>query len=169
MPAFGRVRWSGDERPDHLRRRIQVLRRSAWRKPRHSVVTAGHHESRRSERLRQDNADEPDDRPDPTDAWHLERHGNGAGKRLRFLPCRWLLRQFESFARGINGWDFVYDSLLLHGMGHKQASELTAEALNRVDIAQAAHRKIAGYSKGMRQKICLAQAIAHHPTVLVLD
>jgi len=77
--------------------------------------------------------------------------------------------QFDSFARGITGWDFVYDSLLLHGMGHKQASELTAEALNRVDIAQAAHRKIAGYSKGMRQKIRLAQAIAHHPTVLVLD
>src|SRR6266480_3977922 len=32
-----------------------------------------------------------------------------------------------------------------------------------------ARRKVAGYSKGMRQRIRLAQAIAHHPSVLVLD
>jgi len=36
-------------------------------------------------------------------------------------------------------------------------------------MAQVAHRKVAGYSKGMRQRIRLAQAIAHHPSVLVLD
>ena len=36
-------------------------------------------------------------------------------------------------------------------------------------MGEAAHRKVAGYSKGMRQRIRLAQAIAHHPTVLVLD
>jgi ABC-2 type transport system ATP-binding protein len=77
--------------------------------------------------------------------------------------------QFDSFARGITGWDFVFDSLLLHGMSKQQAEALTSEALTRVDLGQAAHRKIAGYSKGMRQKIRLAQAIAHHPTVLVLD
>lgn len=77
--------------------------------------------------------------------------------------------QFDSFARGITGWDFVFDSLLLHGIGRKQAAELTSEALARVSLGEAAHRKIAGYSKGMRQKIRLAQAIAHHPTVLVLD
>jgi ABC-2 type transport system ATP-binding protein len=77
--------------------------------------------------------------------------------------------QFDSFARGITGWDFVFDTLLLHGMSKQQAADLTSEALTRVDLGQAAHRKIAGYSKGMRQKIRLAQAIAHHPTVLVLD
>ena len=47
---------------------------------------------------------------------------------------------------------------------------LTAESLERVQLdGEAAHRKIAGYSKGMRQKIRLAQSIAHHPRVLVLD
>jgi ABC-2 type transport system ATP-binding protein len=54
-------------------------------------------------------------------------------------------------------------------MSLKQAAELTAEALQRVDLGQAANRAVAGYSKGMRQKVRLAQAIAHHPTVLVLD
>jgi ABC-2 type transport system ATP-binding protein len=77
--------------------------------------------------------------------------------------------QFDSFPRGLTGWDFVYDSLLLHGMGGANASKLACEALERVGLMEAAHRKIAGYSKGMRQKIRLAQSIAHHPQVLVLD
>jgi ABC-2 type transport system ATP-binding protein len=77
--------------------------------------------------------------------------------------------QFDSFPRGITGWDFVYDGLRLHGMNHKQAADLTVEALGRVNLGEAAHRQVAGYSKGMRQKVRLAQSIAHHPSVLVLD
>jgi len=77
--------------------------------------------------------------------------------------------QFDSFPRGLTGWDFVFDSLLLHGMGGANASKLAGEALERVGLLEAAHRKIAGYSKGMRQKVRLAQSIAHHPQVLVLD
>ncbi len=77
--------------------------------------------------------------------------------------------QFDSFPKGITGWEFVYDGLRLHGMSHKNACDLTSEALTRVNLADAAHRKVAGYSKGMRQKVRLAQAIAHHPSVLVLD
>ncbi len=77
--------------------------------------------------------------------------------------------QFDSFPRAITGWDFVYDSLRLHGISHREASAMAVEAIQRVDLGEAAHRKIAGYSKGMRQKIRLAQSIAHHPTVLVLD
>ena len=46
---------------------------------------------------------------------------------------------------------------------------MTDEALERAGMTQVARRKVAGYSKGMRQRIRLAQAIAHHPSVLVLD
>lgn len=77
--------------------------------------------------------------------------------------------QFDSFAPGVTGFDTVYDSLRLHGMGHRQAKQLTDESLERVNMTGAASRKVAGYSKGMRQRIRLAQSIAHHPTVLVLD
>ncbi len=77
--------------------------------------------------------------------------------------------QFDSFPRGIAGWQFVYDGLMLHGMSETDAIRLTAEALERVQLSDAAGRQIASYSKGMRQKIRLAQAIAHHPRVLVLD
>ena len=78
--------------------------------------------------------------------------------------------QFDFFPRGITGGQFVLDSLMLYGMEKQMAMDLTAQALERVQLsADAAYRKVAGYSKGMRQKIRLAQAIAHHPRVLVLD
>jgi len=77
--------------------------------------------------------------------------------------------QFDYFPRGITGWQFVMDGLMLHGMPEFAAFQLTEEALDRVQLGDAAGRHIAGYSKGMRQKIRLAQAIAHRPRVLVLD
>lgn len=77
--------------------------------------------------------------------------------------------QFDSFPADLCGWEFLFDGLMLHGMGKADAYRLTTEALDRVQLGDAAGRKIAGYSKGMRQKIRLAQAIAHHPRVLVLD
>ena len=77
--------------------------------------------------------------------------------------------QFDSFPPGATGYDFIYWPLRLHGFAHDQAAKLTDEALERAGMAQVARRKIAGYSKGMRQRIRLAQAIAHHPSVLVLD
>ncbi len=77
--------------------------------------------------------------------------------------------QFDFFPRGITGWQFLLDSLMLHGMEKEMATDLAVDALDRVQLGDAASRKIAGYSKGMRQKIRLAQSIAHHPRVLVLD
>jgi ABC-2 type transport system ATP-binding protein len=77
--------------------------------------------------------------------------------------------QFDSFPRGLTGFEFLMDSLMLHGMHPGEAFRLAREALERVKLTDAGFRKIAGYSKGMRQKIRLAQAIAHHPRVLVLD
>ena len=77
--------------------------------------------------------------------------------------------QFDFFPRGITGWQFVLDSLMLYGMEKAMAVDMAVQAIDRVQLGEAAHRKVAGYSKGMRQKIRLAQAIAHHPRVLVLD
>src|SRR5258707_11247415 len=77
--------------------------------------------------------------------------------------------QFDTFPPGTKGFDFIYWPLRLHGFGREQAAKLTNEALERAGMAQVARRKVAGYSKGMRQGIRLAQAIAHHPSVLVLD
>ena len=77
--------------------------------------------------------------------------------------------QFDSFPRGLTGYEFVYSFLRVYGCLHKEADDLAWRAIERVNLVDAAKRKIAGYSKGMRQRIKLAQAICHGPTVLVLD
>lgn len=77
--------------------------------------------------------------------------------------------QFDSFPRGLTGKEFIKSFLLVHGFDKKKAEELSVTALERVSLLDAANRKIAAYSKGMRQRIRLAQAIAHQPAVLILD
>ncbi|HEY6254127.1 MAG TPA: ABC transporter ATP-binding protein [Candidatus Angelobacter sp.] len=77
--------------------------------------------------------------------------------------------QFDSFPRGVTGYEFIFQSLMLRAVPKIEAHRLTQEAIERVNMGEAAHRKVAAYSKGMRQRIRLAQSLAHHPTVLVLD
>ncbi|HEV7843275.1 MAG TPA: ABC transporter ATP-binding protein [Pyrinomonadaceae bacterium] len=77
--------------------------------------------------------------------------------------------QFDSFPRGATGRNFIRSYLLVHGFEKRQADELTERALERVGLQEAADRKVGGYSKGMRQRVRLAQSIAHNPSVLILD
>ena len=77
--------------------------------------------------------------------------------------------QFDSFPRGVTGREFIKQFLLVHGFDHKSANDLSQTALERVNLVEAGDRKVAAYSKGMRQRIRLAQSIAHQPSVLILD
>src|SRR5437764_9700981 len=77
--------------------------------------------------------------------------------------------QFDSFPKGVTGYEFIYNFLKVRAISSTEAQRLTKEAIERVGLSEAAGRKVAGYSKGMRQRIRLAQSLAHHPTVLVLD
>src|SRR5882724_4505975 len=76
--------------------------------------------------------------------------------------------QFDSFPRGVTGRQFITSFLMVHGFDRKKAAELTEAALERVSLLDAADRKVAAYSKGMRQRIRLAQSIAHQPAVMIL-
>jgi len=77
--------------------------------------------------------------------------------------------QYDSFPKGMNGRQFINSYLLVHGYSPQVAKDLTERALDRVKMTYAAGRRIGAYSKGMRQRIKLAQAIAHEPEVLILD
>jgi len=77
--------------------------------------------------------------------------------------------QFDAFPKGLTGFQFVYSFLRLYGYSHAECEALTTTALQRVNMFGAANRPVASYSKGMRQRVKLAQAIAHDPQVLVLD
>jgi ABC-2 type transport system ATP-binding protein len=77
--------------------------------------------------------------------------------------------QFDSFPKGLTGFQFVYSYLRLGGSDAQTADQLARRAIERVNLTDAAARNVAGYSKGMRQRIRLAQALCHNPRVLVLD
>ncbi len=77
--------------------------------------------------------------------------------------------QFDAFPKGLTGFQFIYSYLCLSGMPSSEAERTTRQAIERVNLVDAASRKIAAYSKGMRQRIRLAQALAHNPKVVVLD
>ena len=77
--------------------------------------------------------------------------------------------QFDSFPRGVTGREFITSFLMVHGLERKKADRLCEAAIANVNLTEAADRKVAGYSKGMRQRIRLAQAIAHEPKILILD
>jgi ABC-2 type transport system ATP-binding protein len=57
----------------------------------------------------------------------------------------------------------------LYGLAPRAARERAAALLAQVGLAQAARRRIAGFSRGMRQRLGLAQALIHQPQVLLLD
>ena len=76
---------------------------------------------------------------------------------------------FEAFPAGVTGRSFLEGVLSLRGEGIVKARELAGRALERVGLVDAAGRKVAGYSKGMKQRLRLAAAIAPDPRVLLLD
>src|SRR5258708_4943219 len=71
--------------------------------------------------------------------------------------------QFDSFPRGLTGREFIKSFLLVSGIGKKEADSWTEKALDRISLLDAADRRIGAYSKGMRQRLRLAQSIAHRP------
>ena len=77
--------------------------------------------------------------------------------------------QFDSFPKGLTGFQFVCSYLRLGGSDAQAAEQLAWRAIERVNLMEAANRNVAGYSKGMRQRIRLAQALCNNPRVLVLD
>jgi ABC-2 type transport system ATP-binding protein len=75
----------------------------------------------------------------------------------------------DSFYEWMTGQDFVRTCAALTGMGRRAATAAAEKAIVRVGMTEHKGRQIRGYSKGMRQRIKLAQALVHEPRVLFLD
>jgi ABC-2 type transport system ATP-binding protein len=78
-----------------------------------------------------------------------------------------LVPERDSVYGFLSGEKFVLASAKLHGLADPGAA--TARAIEMVDMADAADRRISTYSKGMRQRIKVAAALVHDPAVLLLD
>jgi ABC-2 type transport system ATP-binding protein len=77
--------------------------------------------------------------------------------------------QWDSFPRGQTGRQFVRGYIKIQGYAAADADRLAREAIERVGLTDARDRRVAAYSKGMRQRIKLAQSIAHRPEIMILD
>lgn len=84
-------------------------------------------------------------------------------RRLGYCP------EIDNFYEHQTGRRFVYGLARLAGFDHSEAKRRTQAMLERVGMAERADKRIAGYSKGMRQRIKLAQAMLHDPDVILLD
>ncbi len=84
-------------------------------------------------------------------------------RQLGFCPQQDALYEHQT------GRHFVRDLLRLGGWSRREADRLAVGAMERVGLEDAMDRKVSGYSKGMRQRTRLAQAIAHGPKLVVAD
>jgi ABC-2 type transport system ATP-binding protein len=75
----------------------------------------------------------------------------------------------DAFYDRMTGLEWVTALVRLNGLGEKEAAAAAIRALTAVDLMEAANKKIGAYSKGMRQRVKLAQAIIHDPQLLILD
>jgi len=87
----------------------------------------------------------------------------GIYSRIGFCP------EQDSFYERMTGLDWVAALVRFNGHSEREAIELARQSLEQVDLADVALKKIGAYSKGMRQRVKLAQALAHDPELLILD
>jgi ABC-2 type transport system ATP-binding protein len=83
--------------------------------------------------------------------------------RIGFCP------EQDAFYERMTGLEWVGALLRLNGRGERESRDEARRALEAVDLLDAADKKIGAYSKGMRQRVKMAQALAHDPELLILD
>jgi len=75
----------------------------------------------------------------------------------------------DSFYERMTGLEWVTALVRLNGVNETEGAAMARRALETVDLLDAADKKIGAYSKGMRQRVKLAQAIVHDPELLIFD
>jgi ABC-2 type transport system ATP-binding protein len=83
--------------------------------------------------------------------------------RIGFCP------EQDAFYEDVTGWEFLTGLLRLSGYSGAEAADRASQALEIVELTKDKDRKIRSYSRGMRQRVKFAQAVAHDPDIIILD
>jgi ABC-2 type transport system ATP-binding protein len=99
---------------------------------------------------------------------HLIAHDfSGGGSELRrvigYMP------EADALVPGLRGAEYVALAGELYGMPRRQAQRRAHEVLTYLELEDARYRRLEEYSTGMKQRLKLAQALVHDPSVLLLD
>tara|TARA_B110000093_G_scaffold26406_1_gene25661 strand:- start:2917 stop:3807 length:891 start_codon:yes stop_codon:yes gene_type:complete len=90
-------------------------------------------------------------------------HAVAARHSVGFLP------EAPYFYRYLSGRELVRFYARICGVSRGNIEEQVAEVIELVGMTEAAHRRVSTYSKGMLQRIGLAQALVHDPQLVILD
>jgi len=83
--------------------------------------------------------------------------------RIGFCP------EQDAFYEDVTGWEFLTGLLRFFGYTQAEVAERASRALAIVELTADKDRKVRSYSRGMRQRVKFAQAIAHDPDIIILD
>ena len=92
-----------------------------------------------------------------------------SGRPLSLRSNVGYLPESPSFYGWMTGREFLLFTANLYDIGKAQAKMRVEELLQRVNLSDAGNRPVKGYSRGMQQRLGLAQALIHQPHVLFLD
>lgn len=93
----------------------------------------------------------------------MPKHALAARQRLGYMPEK------EVLSAQVSAVTFLCYCAEMFGMGHIDALERTHEVLNYVGLGESRYRKMQTFSTGMLQRVKLAQALVHDPSLLLLD
>lgn len=79
------------------------------------------------------------------------------------------LPQYPAFYNWMSGYEFLEYVGKLSNLKHPELHNRIEELMQLVGLYEARKRKIGAYSGGMKQRLGLAQALIHHPKLLILD
>jgi ABC-2 type transport system ATP-binding protein len=107
-------------------------------------------------------------RADGGQAWIMDQPVGlkALGKR----PVMGVLPEEPAFYPWMTPREYLQDFIApLYGLDARESGRRTAELLDTVGLERSAKRRIGGFSRGMRQRLGLAQAMIHRPSILLLD